>query len=232
MQTQLWRASLAGAGITIGSLFGGTLFGFVVGSVVFDVLPGHSIVSPNPLHILFAALPALVGFVGGSALWGIWMARLAQASNRKRMALAGILGFAPITILLALALEALEPIAVETLGAQFPIHRIFTLLFVPTAFLVAGVSAWALGRGLQNPLLARRLFLDVGCAAALCFLAVNLLMEAFGWQVGAPGAAERVTMLTVLFAGDLAAAIGGGAVIGVLITQPNAMLVRAQSAHL
>ena len=39
--------------------------------------------------------------------------------------------------------------------------------------------------------------LRVGLTAGLAFLAVNLGMEALGWQVGGPGAAERATMLTV-----------------------------------
>jgi hypothetical protein len=44
---------------------------------------------------------------------------------------------------------------------------------------------------------------------------VNLLMEAAGWVVGAPGAAERATMLTVMFAGNLGAALAGGAVMAI-----------------
>ena len=39
-------------------------------------------------------------------------------------------------------------------------------------------------------------------------------MEAPGWQVGGPGAAERYTMLTVTFAGNLCCALTAGAVIG------------------
>jgi hypothetical protein len=130
------------------------------------------------------------------------------------MAAAGMLGFVPVTILLAFALLRLEPIAVEKFGAHLPIHRVFTLFFVPTAFLIAGVSAWAIGRGLKDGALAASLLWRVGTAAALAFLAVNLAMEAAGWVVGAARAAERFTMLTVMFAGDLGAALAGGAVLG------------------
>jgi hypothetical protein len=39
-------------------------------------------------------------------------------------------------------------------------------------------------------------------------------MEGAGWVVGAPRAAERFTMLTVMFVGNLAAALAGGALLG------------------
>jgi hypothetical protein len=54
----------------------------------------------------------------------------------------------------------------------------------------------------------------VGLVAAAVFLVVNLLMEGAGWVVGAPRAAERFTMLTVMFVGNLAAALAGGALLG------------------
>jgi hypothetical protein len=68
--------------------------------------------------------------------------------------------------------------------------------------------------GLRDAALAISLLWRVGLAAALAFLAVNLAMEAAGWVVGGPRAAERFTMLTVMFAGDLGAALAGGAVLG------------------
>lgn len=206
------RPLVAGA-LSAFTLFGGTLLGIALGSVVFDSLQGHSIASPAPAHILVAAVPALLGFLAGGAAWGILMGRLAGAHDRKRMALAGMLGFGPITILLAAGLNLLEPLFVQLLGAQLPIHRLFTLLFVPSAFLIAGVSAYAIGIGLKDPLRARQLFWRVGLAAALAFLCVNVVMELLGYQVGAPGAGERATMLTVMLSGNFAAALVGGAVM-------------------
>ena len=44
-------------------------------------------------------------------------------------------------------------------------------------------------------------------------------MEALGWQVGGPGAAERATMLTVLFVSNLGAALAGGAMLGMTLAQ-------------
>ena len=54
---------------------------------------------------------------------------------------------------------------------------------------------------------------------SLVGLAVNLGMEALGWQVGGPRAEERGTMLTVLIASNLGAALVGGAMLGMTLTQ-------------
>jgi hypothetical protein len=54
----------------------------------------------------------------------------------------------------------------------------------------------------------------VGLASAAAFLVINLAMEAAGWVVGAPRAAERFTMLSVMFAGMIGAALTGGSVLG------------------
>ena len=82
-----------------------------------------------------------------------------------------------------------------------------------------GVSAWAIGRGLRDNALAWSLFWRVGLAAGGAFLAVNLIMQAAGWVVGAPGAAERATMLTVMGLGNIGAALGGGGVMGQLLAR-------------
>lgn len=209
-----YRTMLRSALLTVLCLFGGSLVGGVLGNMLFEALPGHNLLNPSTLNVILATLPALAGSLMGSAAWGVQMGRLAQAVDARRMAVAGALGFAPITIGLIFLLGALEPVAAKQFGSQLPIHRLFTLMFVPTVFIVASVSAWAIGLGLRNMALARSLSWRVGLAAALGFLVVNLVMESLGWIVGAPRAAERFTMLTVLFAGSLAAALLGGAVMG------------------
>ena len=152
------------------------------------------------------------------------MARLAKVNDGRGMALAGIRGFVPVTIVMTFLLLWLEPIVVEKFGAYLPIHRVFTLFFVPTAFLIGGISAWALGRGLGDTTLARSLLWKVGLVSAMAFLVVNLAMEAAGWVVGAPGAAERATMVTVMSLGNLAAALAGGGVLGWTLWRPRARL--------
>jgi len=219
------RIIIQSAFLTVLTLFGGLALGTAVGFWVFESLPGHSTLSPSALHISLAALPAFAGFWGGSAVWGILMGRMAGSAETRRMALAGMLGFAPITLVLGIGLSAVEPFVIEQIGALFPIHRIFTLMFAPSAFLIAGLSAWALGRGLRSKALAWKLLWQVSGAAALAFLVVNLVMEFSGWVVGGPNAAERYTMLTVMFLGNFGTALAGGALLGVMLTP------LAQSTH-
>lgn len=58
---------------------------------------------------------------------------------------------------------------------------------------------------------------------------IVLAMESAGWVVGAPRAAERFTMLTVMFVGDLGAAMVGGAMMAQMIAkQARAIDPRAQ----
>lgn len=213
------RTMIYGAVVTIFSLFGGLLLGVIVGNIVFELTPGHTFQPLDPIQVVLPAIVALAGFFAGGALWGMLMGRHARATDRRRMAIAGALGFAPITLVLALLLQVIEPIALEQFGAIIPLHRLFTLLFVPTAFLIAGVSAWAIGIGLHDQALAKSLLWRVGLAAAIAFLVINLAMESTGWVVGAPRAAERFTMLTVMFVGDLGAAMVGGALMARMLTK-------------
>jgi len=208
------RAAILGAALTMLGLVGGLMGGLIGGSFIFHGLIGKA---SHPLTYTLAAIVFGTGILSGSALWGMGIGRLARSPARWRAARAGILGFVPITVLLNFGLLAIEPVAVR---ANLPVHRLFTLLFVPTAFLIAGTSSlvlgWALGWGRAAPALALR----VGLTAALAFLIINLGMEALGWQIGVPGAEERGTMITVLIAGNLGAALAGGAVLGVTLTQP------------
>lgn len=218
------RTILKSAFLTVATLFGGLLLGLAAGDLVFRLIPGSSINNVQLGHALIAAAPALAGFLAGGAGWGVAMGRMAGVGRARRMAVAGMLGFGPITILLAAGLGLAEPALVDAFAGTAPIHRVFTLLFVPSAFLIAGVSSFALGRGLRDGRLALSLFWQVGLAAGITFLLVNLAMESLGWIVGAPGAAERATMITVLAAGNLGAALVGGGVLGVILRQQAPVL--------
>lgn len=208
------NAMTKGAGLTLATLFGGLLAGLVVGDLVFHLIPGSSVENVQIGHAAIASVPALMGFLAGGAAWGMQMGRLAGVTDR-RLALAGMVGFAPITIVLALGLGIGERWILQSVGSGMPIHRLFTLLFAPAAFLIAGTSVYALGRSLGAN--AVGLFWRVGLAASGAFLAVNLAMEAMGWVVGAPGAAERATMVTVLAVANVGAALAGGAVLGQML---------------
>jgi hypothetical protein len=160
----------------------------------------------------------LVILVVVGAAWGRAMDQLTLTDRPRRMAWAGALSFGPALLLAALTLGRLEVALVERGdGPDLPVHVVFTILFVPAAFFVAGMGGFALGLARENIQLALRLALTSGLAGGLAFLLVNLVMHQLGWRVGAPGAAERATMLTVMMAGNLGAALAGGAAIGVLL---------------
>jgi hypothetical protein len=206
------RSLVRGALYTAFPLLGGMALGILTGAFAFERLPGHmSELSRSSL----AAIPALVGAGVGGFIWGRLMGRLAGETWRGRMTWAGALSFGPSVILAAIGLSALEVAIVERGGGPpMPIHNVFTLLFVPSAFLVAGIGGLAMGIAVKEVRRSIGLGLRVGLAAGLAFLAVNRGMDALGWRVGAPGAAERATMVTVLALGSLGAALAGGAVLG------------------
>jgi hypothetical protein len=206
------NAILNGSLNTALTLIGGLVLGIVVGDTVFRLIPGSSIDAPQLPHMLAAAVPALAGFLAGGAAWGARMAGMAGQESVKRAAWAGLLGFAPLTIALALGLISLEELIVTDLG--LPIQRVFMLLFTSAAFLITTASTWALGQALENVRRPFALAWQVGLVAAAAFLLVNSAMEASGWVVGGPGAGERATMIVVLLTGILAVALTAGGYLG------------------
>lgn len=197
----------------IGSFFVGALFG----DLIFFGLAGHM---QDVTKIALAVVPALMCVIAGGALWGRSMGQLAHAPNVRRVMWAGALGYAPTVILVGLALTALENLIVEQhRGPQLPIHVVFTMLFVPAVFVVATTGALAVGIALKPRFSIITLALGSGLAAGIAFFIVDMLMDAVGYRVGAPGAAERATMLTVLFTGNVVASLAAGAVIGFVLSR-------------
>jgi hypothetical protein len=213
------RSALAGALGTAITLLGGVALGFGAGQLVTNALPVHL---HDPVQIGLSATVGLALLALGGALWGVWMGLLAGYPAHRRMAWAGALGFGPITVLLAVLLLLFELSGLERYALALPVHRLFTILFVPTAFLIAGVGSLAIGLGLNDPRLAWRMAWRAGLAGAVTFLIVNLILDALGWRVGGPNAEERATMLTVMFSGDLAAALTAGAIVGWMVTRAHA----------
>lgn len=195
-------------------LSGGLLLGLAVGIAVSG-LPMHL---PERTRNFLSALPVLAIVTASGAVWGYAMGRQTGSEKIRRMTCAGALSFAPSLILAALMLARLEVAIVERGGGpDLPVHVVFTLLFVPAAFLVAGVGGLALGLAQGDLGLAGRLGLGAALAGGLAFLTVNIVMDTLGWRVGAPGAAERFTMLTVMMVSNLGTALAGGATIGFLL---------------
>lgn len=200
---------------TVICLLGGMALGVAIGTAVHGALPGHMM---DPVRVAPAALLALLGVVGGGAAWGVAVGRLTGDDRLRRLARVGGLSYGPTFVLVGLLLTVAEVlIVVQGRGPQMALDTLFTVLFVPASAVVAGVPAWALGRQLADGATGARLGLGVGAAAGVTFLLVNRLMHGLGWVVGGPGAAERFTMLTVLGVGALAAAVVGGATLGLLL---------------
>jgi hypothetical protein len=197
-------------------LIGAFFIGALCGDLVFNGLSGYV---HDEAKTALAALPALVCVIAGGALWGRAIARIAHVAAVKRMMWAGALGYGPTVIMVGLALTVLENLIVEQRRwPDLPLHVVFTLLFTPAALVVATVGALAVGVALKRRALAIRLAIGSGLVAGVTFLVVDLLMDALGYRVGAPGAAERATMLTVMLTSNIAASLAGGGVIGLLLS--------------
>jgi hypothetical protein len=218
MMTGRARIALSAAARTALLLVGGLIAAIALGNLISSGLEGHAAAA---LRDTAAAIPAIAVMAIASGLWGASMGRLAGYRSRRRMVWAGILGFVPVTIGSSVLLLVIEPVALRLWGESIPIHRLYTLLFVPTAFLITTTMTFALCVGLEAGSAGRRLALRAGLAGAAAFLIIDALMEAAGWVVGAPGAVQRLTMLTVTFTGDLGAALAAGAVIGHELGRPD-----------
>jgi len=209
---------LRGALATAGCLAGGLVAGGVVGDLV------HSAVTPfsSGLALALAVLTSGLFICGGGAIWARTMGRLAGATDGRRMAWSGAVGFGIVVIVVGLGLNGLERLVGETASRQLGIHHLYTLLFVPATLVVAGVGGYALGLGLRDRRLGARLARWGGLAAAVSFLVVDLAMDAAGWRVGAPGAVRRATMMTVTGVSALIAALVSGAILGRLLSDHRA----------
>jgi hypothetical protein len=196
---------------TAACLFGGMLVALSI-AIAVSSLPMH--VPNQTLNLISVTLLIGMLFAAGAA-WGTTIAKIHSSINLRRNTYAGALSFAPATVLAGLALSLLERVIVEGgQGPDLPIHAVFTILFVPAVFFIAGTGGLAIGLAEKNPRLGLQLATRGGLSAALAFLMIDLVMDALGYRVGAPGAAERATMLTVMMAGNLAAALAGGGTLG------------------
>jgi hypothetical protein len=168
------------------------------------------------------ALGALVVLAAGGAAWGWSISRITSAEGAhplhrhgRGMALAAAVGVAPVVVVVALSLAYFERLFVEQ--RQLPdvaIDSIYTLLFTSALAIVTGAGGFALSVGAGQR--AGALILAAQCAlgGGVAFLGVNLTLDALGMRVGAPGAEERVTMITTTFLGSFAAAFIAGGIIG------------------
>jgi hypothetical protein len=209
----LWTKA---AGITGLNLSGGMLLGLVSGIAISQV----------PLHLpridenLIAAIAAISVFYLAGRRWTAQMLRLTKFEPNKRIVRAGGLSFAGSIIAAGLSLAGLEGLFVQLrLGPSMPIHMLFGGLFVPATFVVVAVVSAILGAAIRNARTGLSLALRSAPVAALAFLLVWLGMDRIGYRVGAPGAEERATMVTVMMLGSLGASLAGGAALGTALVR-------------
>ena len=209
MHAQRDAALVPAAAITARDLVGGLVIAVALGFAA-DKLPLPLV----PRRVLDGVLALSITLLAGR-LWGRDMARLAHASEPRATGNVTALSVGPAIIAAGAVLAAIEPSLVQrATSAGYSIHFVYSLLFVPVTGIVAAVGAFALGVGLGSRRLAVKLAANAGLAACLTFLAVDLVMYALGWRVGAPNAARRATMLVVTVLGATAAAVTAGAAIG------------------
>jgi hypothetical protein len=205
--------SALAAGVCLG---GAAAFPFGLGAAASQLMGFGT--DPTKVQIALLATVVISGFIIGGAAWGGALAWIVGYPERGRIMWAGALGFGPATLAAALGLGALEPIAAQSFP-ELPLHTIFTLLFVPAVFIVNAVLGAALGVAIRAGKEGARLALAAGLAGALAFAVVDLAMDALGYRVGAPHAAERATMITVAMVSNLGAALNSGAMMGLLLAR-------------
>ena len=183
-------------------------------------LMGLDMTEPPPAVVTLLMAVMLGCLALGGALWGWALSRITGAGQKQRMAVASLASYGLAALVAALTLGSLEPAAANIL--PLPLHRVFTVMFVPAVFLVAAANGAGFGLALQDRAVGARLAIAAGLAAALAFLVVNLTLDAFGFRVGAPFAAQRATMLVTAFTSNAGAALAGGAVMGWLLKNRSA----------
>lgn len=201
-----------GAWVTALYLLGGIAAGLGAALPISEIpTPGHPHVARN----VVSGVVLLAVVIATSWLWGRTIAARTGCAEPRSFGKRAAASFAPTFMAVATALGVLEPVFAGAGAAHgYPIHVVFGMLFVPATFLVASITTFALRFSRAEWRTALQLALAVGGAAAMAFLAVIVAMDTIGWRVGAPGAAERATMLVVSLTGTLAAALAAGAVLG------------------
>jgi hypothetical protein len=216
------RSGLATAFIMVPTVGFGVITGDAVGGSV-----GHD---ANLVGWALIALGALVVLAPGGAFWGLSISRITSAGHGRGMALAAAVTVAPVVVLVALSLTYFERLFVEQRRLpDVAIDTIYTLLFTAALAIVTGTGGFALSIGVGQRTGAAILAAQCALGGGLAFLAVNLTLDALGMRVGAPGAEERVTMITTTLLGSFAAAFTSGGIIGTRLlrrrtrVQPHAL---------
>lgn len=202
---------LRAAGITVRDLYGGLVVAVAVGSVV-DQLTRFLPILPRRAAAAICALAVLI-LIG--RLWGRDIAKLLSIADTKSAEKRAAWGFAVPVIIVGIVLSVSEPFAVARgASAGLPIHTVYKILFVSSTLFLVTTATYALIRGFANSAEAMSIALRIGIVAAATFLVIAVVMQALGWQVGAPNAAHRATMIVVTLTSVLGATLAAGATLG------------------
>lgn len=208
---RLWRFVLAGL-IPPAAL----LAGFIAGLLVVNLAGNTEAIQPIGVIVLIGLMLA------GNALWARAIAQLALIRSLRRFILVAAIAQVVVTFVAALLLGKAEEHFVQNGNTALPLHVLFTLLFVPAAFIGAFIIGITCGLALGRPALAWRMGLHGAVAAAFVFLVMNVLQDALGRRVGGPRAAETATMITVTLLCMTAASMAFSAALGrLLIMETN-----------
>ena len=221
-QSELIKSILSSSLITGIGLAGGLAIGFLIANLTFESMNVHI---TGFLSGLLGFVVLLIGLGGGGALWGYGIAILFGASHPRYVARKAAVGFSFSTVAVGIALELVFGL-LSSLGSSssLPIHHAFTVVFVPSAGVMASLLSHWLTRWMGFSDLSLRSVISIGLVSAVSFLVVNIIMLQLGWIIGAPGAAERMTMITVMLLSNLGAALAGGAAFGYVLGQNTSTL--------
>ena len=205
-----WRCAVAGL-----ILPASMLLALVANLVLSGVVGNLEERGPAPFLVC-----SLIVLGAGGAVWGRTLARLTQAQPIQRIIIASALSYSVVMVSMVIVLGRLEARFVEDGPSPLPLHNLYTVLFVLATFLGAALMGGAIGLALRHLALAGRLAWQGGLAAALTYLACNVLQDVLGRRVGGPNAADTATMITVTLVCHIGAAMAMSAVFGKLLSQP------------
>ena len=166
--------------------------------------------------VVLGLLALIAGLLAIGALWGFGIALL-NKRHPRRLAAAGARHWGIPTIIFTLLLEGVNAFQNDlSLALNVSRHFIFTISFAFSALVISAVAIRGMVRALGRDELARRTGIYSGLASAVGFILVDLVMLSQGWELGR-WMGGRSIMLTVMFAGNLGAALAGGATMGWLL---------------
>lgn len=147
--------------------------------------------------------------------WGRGLGRVTHQTHPEHLAWAAAIAFAATTTIAVNRINHTEVILNRLLfQTKLPVHILFLYIFIAGNGAVVGVTGAALGVAKSDWKMTLKLGGMGIVVGALTFLIVFLIMELFGFRVGAPGAAERATMLTVMSIGIWSTALVGSGIFG------------------